>query len=131
MNKYIFHESLLINGNLKSGFYKSLQWKWLSCDWAMFSSNCINEIYGKIFVMLIGNGGAIGNVFSSNYLVHVGRYTYISTEHGKDLNDVEQYLQGLTGTGHLLALYYNVSHNILFTNCAGWLEYHHKCYPIW
>lgn len=84
----------------------------------MFSSNCINEMYGKIFVMLIGNGGATGNVFISNYLVHVGRYTYISTEHGKDLNDVEQYLQGLTGTGHLLALYYNVFPTISFLQTA-------------
>ena len=75
-------------------------------------------MYGKIFVMLIGNGGATGNVFISNYLVHVGRYTYISTEHGKDLNDVEQYLQGLTGTGHLLALYYNVFPTISFLQTA-------------
>ena len=82
MNKYIFHESLLINGNLKSGFYEWLQWKWLSCDWAMLSSNCINEMYGKIFVLWIANGDSRGNVFISNYLVHVGRYTYMSTEHG-------------------------------------------------
>ena len=46
----------------------------------MFSSVCINEMFGKIIVVQIGNTGSRGNIFISNHLVHLGRYMCTSTE---------------------------------------------------
>ena len=61
-------------------------------------------MFVKVFVMQIGDTGSIGNVFIWNLLVHVGRYTYTSSEHGKYFNVVEQLLEGLTSVGRLLVL---------------------------
>ena len=68
----------------------------------MFSSVCINETFAKIFVSYVGNAGSRGNIFIWNHLVQVSRHT--STEHGKYFNVVEQFLEGLTSAGHILAL---------------------------
>ena len=42
-------------------------------------------------------------VFIWNHLVHVGKYTYTSTQRGKYFNIVEQLLDGLTGVGQPVA----------------------------
>ena len=48
--------------------------------------------------------GSNSKVFAWNHLVHVGKYTYTSTQNGKYFNIVEQLLDGLTGVGRLVAL---------------------------
>ena len=70
----------------------------------MFPSVCINGMFGKVFVIQTDDAGSRGNVFIWNHLVHVGRYTYTSTEQGKYFNVVEQLLEGLTCAGRLLVL---------------------------
>lgn len=70
----------------------------------MFPSVCINGMFGKVFVIQTDDAGSRGNVFIWNHLVHVGRYTYTSTEQGKYFNVVEQLLEGLTYAGRLLVL---------------------------
>ena len=62
------------------------------------------HFFSSLLFIQIGDQGNRGGTFIWNHLVHVGRYTYTSTENGKYFNVVEQLVEGLTGAGRLLAL---------------------------
>ena len=48
--------------------------------------------------------GSNSKVFIWHHLVHVGKYTYTSTQNRKYFKTVEQFLDGLAGVARLVAL---------------------------